>query len=90
LRDQALAHDLIHVDSHKNREQSAYMALKTTLIEPLLKWNIQNISHGFLTLANSYCRIDRIAPNMAPPNPPTAAPTGPPTAAPITAPAIPY
>lgn len=38
LRDQALAHDLIHVDSHKNREQSAYMALKTTLIEPLLKW----------------------------------------------------
>ena len=38
LRDEALARDLIRVERHKNREQSAYMALKTNLIEPLLKW----------------------------------------------------
>jgi hypothetical protein len=38
LRDQALEQDLIHVERHENREQSAYMALKTNLVEPLLKW----------------------------------------------------
>jgi hypothetical protein len=38
LRDQALQQDLIHVERRENREQSAYMALKTNLLEPLLKW----------------------------------------------------
>jgi hypothetical protein len=39
LRDQALGQELIHVERHENREQSAYMALKTNLLEPLLKWH---------------------------------------------------
>ena len=38
LRDQALEKKLIHVERHGHREQSAYMALKTNLLEPLLKW----------------------------------------------------
>jgi Family of unknown function (DUF6293) len=38
LRDQALEKKLIHVERHEHREQSAYMALKTNLLEPLLKW----------------------------------------------------
>jgi hypothetical protein len=38
LRDQALEQELIHVERRENREQSAYMALKTNLLEPLLKW----------------------------------------------------
>lgn len=38
LRDQALEKNLIHVERHEHREQSAYMALKTNLLEPLLKW----------------------------------------------------
>ena len=43
LRDQALARDLIHVERHKNYDQSAYMALKTNLIEPLLKWKFVRV-----------------------------------------------
>lgn len=38
LRDQALAQQLIHVERHKNKEQSAYMALKSNLLDPLLEW----------------------------------------------------
>jgi hypothetical protein len=38
LRDQALEKNLIHVERHEHQEQSAYMALKTNLLEPLLKW----------------------------------------------------
>jgi len=38
LRDQALERKLIHVERREHREQSAYMALKTNLLEPLLKW----------------------------------------------------
>jgi hypothetical protein len=38
LRDQALEKNLIHVERHEHWEQSAYMALKTNLLEPLLKW----------------------------------------------------
>jgi Domain of unknown function (DUF6293)/DUF6293 C-terminal winged helix domain len=43
LRDQALARDLIHVERDKNYDQSAYMALKTNLIEPLLKWKFVRV-----------------------------------------------
>jgi len=43
LRDQALEQELIHVERHENREQSAYMALKTNLLEPLLKWQFIRI-----------------------------------------------
>lgn len=43
LRDQALAQDLIHVERDKNYDQSAYMALKTNLIEPLLKWKFVRV-----------------------------------------------
>jgi hypothetical protein len=39
LRDKGLEADLIHVESSKNIEQSAYMALNKNLIEPLLIWN---------------------------------------------------
>src|SRR5215469_15257547 len=46
LRDQALEKNLIHVERHEHREQSAYMALKTNLLEPLLKWQ--------------YIRVDKI------------------------------
>ena len=37
-RDQALEKNLIHVERHEHREQSAYMALKTNLLKPFLKW----------------------------------------------------
>ena len=43
LRDQAFARDLIHVERDKNYDQSAYMALKTNLIEPLLKWKFVRV-----------------------------------------------
>jgi hypothetical protein len=43
LGDQALARDLIHVEHDKNYDQSAYMALKTNLIEPLLKWKFVRV-----------------------------------------------
>jgi hypothetical protein len=43
LRDQALARDLIHVERDKNSDQSGYMALKTNLIEPLLKWKFVRV-----------------------------------------------
>jgi hypothetical protein len=39
LRDKALEAELIHVESNRNIEQSAYMALNKNLIEPLLIWN---------------------------------------------------
>lgn len=43
LRDKALEAELIHVESSKNIEQSAYMALNKNLIEPLLIWNFIGI-----------------------------------------------
>jgi uncharacterized protein DUF6293 len=38
LRNQVLKKELIHVERREHWEQSAYMALKTNLLEPLLKW----------------------------------------------------
>jgi len=38
LRDQTLALKLIHIGRLENKEQSAYMALKNNLLDPLLKW----------------------------------------------------
>jgi hypothetical protein len=44
LRDEALAQNLIHIERPDNREQSAYMALKNNLLDPLLlKWNFIRI-----------------------------------------------
>jgi hypothetical protein len=44
LRDEALARNLIHLESLENKEQSAYMALKNNLLDPLLsKWEFIQI-----------------------------------------------
>lgn len=44
LRDQALAQNLIHIEHIENKEQSAYMALKNNLLDPLLlKWKFIKI-----------------------------------------------
>lgn len=44
LRDQALAQNLIHIERPENREQSAYMALKSNLLDPLIsKWKFIQI-----------------------------------------------
>jgi len=44
LRDEALTQNLIHVERPENREQSAYMALKNNLLDPLVsKWEFIQI-----------------------------------------------
>ena len=44
LRDQAIAQNLIHIERPENKEQSAYMALKNNLLDPLLlKWKFIQI-----------------------------------------------
>ena len=43
LRDQALAQNLIHIERQENKEQSAYMALKNNLLDPLLNWKFIRI-----------------------------------------------
>jgi len=44
LRDEAIARNLIHVERQENKEQSAYMALKNNLLDPLLsKWEFIQI-----------------------------------------------
>jgi hypothetical protein len=43
LRDQALAQNLIYIERSENKEQSAYMALKNNLLDPLLKWKFIQI-----------------------------------------------
>ena len=44
LRDQALAQNLIHIERHENREQSAYMSSKNNLLDPLIsKWKFIQI-----------------------------------------------
>jgi hypothetical protein len=45
LRDHALAQNLIHIERPENREQSAYMALKNNLLDPLTsKWHFINVN----------------------------------------------
>lgn len=45
LRDQALAQNLIHIERPENKEQSAYMALKNNLLDPLTsKWHFINVN----------------------------------------------
>lgn len=44
LRDQALIQNLIRIERTENKEQSAYMALKNNLLDPLSsKWNFINV-----------------------------------------------
>jgi len=43
LRDEALAQSLIHIERSENKEQSAYMALKNNLLDPLLLWHFISI-----------------------------------------------
>lgn len=43
LRDEALDQKLIHVERPENKEQSAYMALKNNLLDPLLKWRFIHV-----------------------------------------------